>query len=211
LRGETCIEHIRENFNTFSLEENSYDLIFSVGTIHHVENLEWLFFQINKALTPKGVFVLRDYVGPNRMQFTEEQLSLVNKILAILPERLKISYHNIVKVSFINTPLEDIIKADPSESVRPQDTLPVMKEHLDVIRLANTGGTILHPLLGDIASNFESDENALTILKLLILLENSLIQKGALSSDYAFCMARKKVASRNGGGPGACSNDEKPH
>ncbi len=204
-RGVTCIEHIKRDFNSLELEENSYDLILSVGTIHHIENLELLFAQINKALALRGVLVLRDYVGPNRMQFTEEQISLINEILSILPERYRKNRSGIVRSRYINTPLEDILKVDPSESVRPQDTLPVMKEHLDVIRLANTGGTILHPLLGDIASNFEGDEDADAILKLLILLEKSLIQKAALSSDYVFCIARKKVAGRNGGSPNACN------
>ena len=54
------------------------------------------------------------------------------------------------------------------------------------------GGTILQPLLSNIASNFEKEQEGELVLKLLILLEKTFIEKGVLPSDYVFCMARKK-------------------
>lgn len=55
------------NFVEFAPER--YDVIISSSTMHHVTNLEHLAFQINRALTPHGLFFIEDYVGEPRFQF----------------------------------------------------------------------------------------------------------------------------------------------
>ena len=192
-RGIKNIEYRNFDCNYLQLEEGAYDMIFAIGTIHHIEKLDILFSQINRGLKNNGIFAMREYVGPNRFQFTEEQVFIINEILAILPEKYKQAYSGTIKNVFAISDVKEIIKLDPSESVCSQDIVPVMKEHLDVIQLDYTGGTILHPLLNDIASNFERDEDGEAILKLLILFEKTLIEKGVLPSDYVFSMAKKRL------------------
>jgi SAM-dependent methyltransferase len=192
-RGLNGIEYIKQDLNKVALEKNAYDLIWAVGTIHHTENLELLFQQINDALKHNGVFVMREYIGPNRLQFTDLQLSIVNEILSILPEKYKKGPNGIFKGTMGRVDLEYLMSMDPSESVRSQDIIQVMKEKLEIVKLAYTGGTILHPLLDGIASNFEKDENANAILKLLILFEKTLTNNSILPSDYVFCIAKKKI------------------
>lgn len=190
--GLKGINYIKEDLNSVSLNKNEYDLIWAIGTIHHTENLELLFDQICEGLKDNGVFVMREYVGPNRLQFTDLQLSIINEILAILPEKYKTTPSGGVKEKMRSPDLSELMARDPSESVRSRDIIHVMKERLDIIKLVYTGGTILHPLLDAIASNFEKNEDTDTVLRLLILLEKTLIGNGILPSDYAFCMARRK-------------------
>lgn len=191
-RGIKNIEYRIEDCNAVVLEEGAYDLIFAVGTIHHIEKLDYLFDQINRGLTTSGVFVMREYVGPSRFQFTQKQVSLINNILSILPDKYKITNGGFVKnVLTVQTP-EDVMKIDPSEAVCSQDILKVLKNHLKVIQLSETGGAILHPLLSNIASNFEKYEDAEAILKLLILFEKTLSEESVLPSDYVFSIAGKK-------------------
>jgi SAM-dependent methyltransferase len=192
-KGLNGIEYIRQDLNKVLLEKNAYDLIWAVGTVHHIENLELLFNQINNALKDKGIFFMREYIGPNRLQFTDLQLFIVNEILSILPEKYKRDPYGAVKSIMVSPDINFLKTVDPSESIRSKDIMPVMKEKLEIVKLSYTGGTILQPLLGGIASNFEGDENADTILKLLILLEKILIEKEVLPSDYVFCMAKKKL------------------
>ncbi|MGH7788432.1 MAG: class I SAM-dependent methyltransferase [Candidatus Binatia bacterium] len=64
-RVDTC----RADLNFVDLPAASYDLIASSSTVHHVTNLEYLGWQINRALTPGGYFFLQDYVGEPRFQF----------------------------------------------------------------------------------------------------------------------------------------------
>ena len=192
VKGLHRIAYTMQDCNVLQLRGNAYHFIWAVGTIHHIENLEDFFDQINYALTDDGIFVMREYVGPNRVQFSDLQLSLVNEILSILPEKYRKTYYGTVKEGVQRISLEDLIKADPSESIRSQDIIPLIKETLEPIKIAYTGGTLLHPLLNEIASNFEGDENRNAILKLLILFEKTLVDKGVLPSDYVFCMAKKK-------------------
>jgi SAM-dependent methyltransferase len=191
-RGLKGIHYLHEDLNRVSLTENEYDLIWAVGTIHHTENLERLFGQIQQALRENALFAMREYVGPNRLQFTARQLSIVNEILALLPEKYKRSHTGGIKNRMQSPALSDLLALDPSEAVRSRDIVPVLKEKLEVTKLVYTGGTILHPLLDSIASNFEGDEEADSILRLLILFEKTLIEGGALPSDYVFCLARKR-------------------
>ena len=186
------IEYIKQDLNEVVLEENTYDLIWSVGTIHHIENLESIFEQINYALKDKGIFVMREYIGPNYLQFSDLQLHIVNEILRILPEKYKKNPNGTLKCIMTPPNIDELKKQDPSESIRSKDIIQVLKENLEIIKLNYTGGTILHPLLDSIASNFEKEEGGNTILKLLILLEKSLVENRALPSDYVFCIAKKK-------------------
>jgi len=191
-RGVKGIEYVRQDCNELNLEENAYDFIFAVGTVHHIEKLENLFDQINRGLKDNGLFMTREYVGPNRLQFTDMQLSIINEILAILPEKYRIQLGGDIKNICERPDINELIKTDPSESIRSQDILSAMKERLEIINMVYTGGTILHPLLHGIASNFEGDEDAGAILRLLIFFEKYSIQNNILPSDYIFCMAKKK-------------------
>ncbi|VVB56326.1 Methyltransferase domain protein [uncultured archaeon] len=193
-RGLKEIEYINQDFNKFILERNQYDVIWAIGTVHHIEKLEHLFDQVQNALKDNGIFIIREYIGANRFQYSETQLKIINEILSILPEKYKIQEDGITVKKNIERPdIAELIKHDPTESVRSEDIIPLVKERFEIIKLAYTGGTILHPLLSYIASNFERDEDAETILKLLILFEKTLIDNEVLPSDYVFCIAKKRI------------------
>ena len=191
-KGLNAIEYIKQDLNCVELEKNVYDFIWAVGTIHHIENLELFFEQVQNALKDNGIFMMREYIGPNRINHTEEQLSIVNEILSILPEKYKKTPDGLIKNIMEATDVVALIKHDPSEAVRSEDIMQILNHKLEIVKLAYTGGTILQPLLSNIASNFEKDQEGDLVLKLLILLEKTLIEKEVLSSDYVFCMARKK-------------------
>jgi SAM-dependent methyltransferase len=192
-QGLEGITYIKQDLNHVDLGQNQYDLIWAVGTIHHIENLEAFFDQVQSALTEGGVFVMREYVGPNRIQLTDEQLALTNEILSYLPEKYKRTPQATIKTQEHRVDVNALIELDPSESVRSEDLLAIFKEKLDVIQLAPTGGTLLMPLLNNIASNFEQDQEGEAFLRIVIMLERMLIENKILPSDYVFCMARKKM------------------
>lgn len=70
------------DLNFIELEEGAYDLIVSSGTIHHVTNLEYLGYQLNRALTDDGYFFLQDYVGEPHMRFSDEKRSIYEALVA---------------------------------------------------------------------------------------------------------------------------------
>jgi SAM-dependent methyltransferase len=75
--GLRHIKYRRRDLNEVELERERYDVVFASMVFHHIENLEHLFGQIRRALRPGGLFVLNEYVGPDRFQWTRRQLMAV--------------------------------------------------------------------------------------------------------------------------------------
>jgi len=151
-----------------------------------------LFSEINDALTDDGIFSMREYVGPSYLQFTDQTVNLVNKILSVIPRDLKLDEHNRIKNQSWRPTQDEIVKDDPSEAVRSDQILPIAEKYLNIVACRMTGGTLLNPLLHGIAGNFEKTEESRSLLKMIILLEQTLINAGIISSDYVYLIARKK-------------------
>lgn len=194
-RGLYGIKYTQQDLNQINLERDAYDLIWALGTVHHIEHLEHFFGQVRHGLKDRGIFVMREYVGPNQLQFSDEQLALVNDTLSSIPVRYRMTWYGLPKRVEKRVKISKLMKADPSEAVRSEDILSVMNSELEIVRFADTGGTLLHPLLNGIAANFERDEQGDAILRDLITRERSLIEGGVLPSDYMFCIARKGTSA----------------
>lgn len=190
-RGLNQIEYIVSDLNNMSLNEDEYDLIFAQGTVHHVENLENLFKQIQKGLKKEGLFIMREYIGPNHLQFTEKQLDIVNDLLLEIPKKYRKRWNGNVKECEVNVNMKDLLKVDPSEAVRSSEIMNILERNLKIVYCAKTGGTILSPLLSEIASNFEVDKQGNAILEKLISAEMEMINKNVIESDYVYCIAKR--------------------
>ncbi len=85
---------------------------------------------------------------------------------------------------------------DPTEAVRSAEVLPVLAERFDIIERVPYGGTILMPVLDDIAENFEGDSAAAAgLLEMLFTIEDTLMSCGELQSDFMYLVARPKGTS----------------
>src|SRR5438093_3834929 len=89
LGGFGHIRYRTADLNTVTLDRASYDVIFGVSSIHHVQNLEHLFGQVQRALKPGGYFFLDEFVGPSRFQWTDAQIRIMNDQLQQFPKHLR--------------------------------------------------------------------------------------------------------------------------
>ena len=190
-RGLNFIKYTQQNLNQVVLEKNHYDLIWAIGTVHHIENLENFFEQVRQALKDNGIFVMREYVGPNYLQFTDDQLERVKNILKTLPAKYKRNWRGRPKKREPRIEIQQLIKTDPSEAVRSSEIMGLLEKMLQVEYSVKTGGTLLHPLLSGIAANFEIVPGGEAILSELIAQEKKLMAEGSIPSDYIFCIAKK--------------------
>jgi 2-polyprenyl-3-methyl-5-hydroxy-6-metoxy-1,4-benzoquinol methylase len=190
--GLKNINYKYADFNKHKFLRNHYDIIISFGTVHHIEKLEYFFSQIQRSLKTDGLFIMREYVGPNRIQFTDTQLDLVNSLLKLIPPEYRIQADKQLKEKQKND-LKLLILNDPSESIRSEDIIPVMKKYLELIEIRGNGGALLHPLLNGIAGNFEKDEHGIEILRALIEIEKNFTRSELLPSDYMFVVANPKL------------------
>jgi SAM-dependent methyltransferase len=192
--GTEGINYFHVNLNKHLFEHSAYEMAFSWGTIHHIENLEHLFNQVRQTLAPEGVFIARDFVGPNRIQFTEKQLNLANSLLKCIPDPYRRRADGSLKNKETRVSERRSKRYDPSEAVRSSHIVSAMKKFFIFDSFRETGGALLHPLLNGIASNFEKDERGKEILDALIEIEKTLTKSKLLPSDYVFLIARPKKA-----------------
>ena len=182
--------HVRD-FNNIELKQDQYDVVWGIGTIHHIGQLEPFFRQVKHSLKKNGLFIIREYIGPNRLQFTEKQLDLSNKILKRIPFKYRLKWHGFPKIKIKAINENKLIKADPSEAICSQDILPSLKKSFNVSYFRGTGGTILHPLLNEIAGNFEFDDKGRQLLNEIIDEEKMYIENDEIGHDYMYCICEK--------------------
>jgi SAM-dependent methyltransferase len=182
-----AIEYRQADLNTIELDPNVYDVVIAAMVLHHVEALEHLVDEVASSLRPGGVFVVNEYIGPARFQWLDKTQELMNGMLEVLPEELRVvPSSGLVKEHFERTPPEEIARVDPSESIRSDEIVALLESRFDVVYRADFGGTLLQFLLADIAANFhEDDPKDVALLDLLSLFEEVLVAERVLPSDFA--------------------------
>ena len=181
--------------NEISLPEKKYDLVVAHSAMHHFLELEQIMSRINNSLKPKGLFVLVEYVGPNRFQWTDKQLKLINDLLGLLPDRYKKDADNdrIIKANLTQKTMAGYLMEEPSEAIRSADIVRLVYNYFEVLEEQDMGGTIQHMLFANIIDNFDiSKEEDVAILKLLCHFEKFAIEEKQLPSDFKLLIARGK-------------------
>jgi hypothetical protein len=171
--------------------EDRFDLILSTGALHHVTNLEKLLSRLGSMLEANGYFVVLEYVGPNRFQWTDAQLSVINSLLRQLDLRYLKENR---RIELGRPSIADMMKIDPSEAVRSEDIMRLLPEYFAIEYLRNFNGTVMHqlyPLLDARLTN-ANEPDFDSIVRMILLIEDILIHEKVLSSDFAFAICRSK-------------------
>ena len=71
------------------LPEGPWDAIIANDVLHHITDLEGLYARIHEALAPRGRFVFNEYVGPNRFQYDDERMELINRYFRLFPDNCR--------------------------------------------------------------------------------------------------------------------------
>lgn len=87
--------------------------------------------------------------------------------------------------------VDDVIEDDPSESVRSDEIMDLVRRRFEVIEETAWGGNIPQFLLSGIAGNFEDDDEcAQALLEMIWKIDSTMIQCGEFKSDCAYVVAR---------------------
>ena len=162
--------------------------------LHHIEKLEHLYQQVHDALTDDGIFFVSDYIGPTRMQWTDKQITIMNAILSLLPERLRHTVDNQgVRKVIKRTAIEDFIRVDTSEGVRASEIFDIAQKQFDILDFRPMGLSIIYELFLNIIHNFnDQSEDEMALLQLICLIESLLVQEGVIKSDFGCFVAKKR-------------------
>ena len=189
--GLEYLNYFVADANHVTLPQSCYDVVFVEQSLHHIENLEHIIEQVKRALQPKGLFVVNEFVGPTRFQWTYRQLEIIAEALSILPERYRhsITKPGVVKERVKRPRVKDMVNTDPSEAVRSAEIPSLLHSNFKVLEWKEWGGTILHMLFDDIAGNFSAERtDDVAWVSLLCEIEDLLMSQGDIGSDFIFAI-----------------------
>ena len=170
------------DLNRDELPPAVYDVVVAHSVLHHVENLEHAYAQIERAMKPDATLVVNEYVGPPRFQYGDDVLSNINTLLGCIGFPPK-----------VRPTVEEMIANDPTEAVRSDELLAFTERAFEVLERKEIGGTILQHLLYDVIQHFRFDvPRERAILEILCTIEAMLVDSGRVPCDYVILAARKK-------------------
>ena len=193
-QGLTHIQFETADIHQTSIPAESADLMLFNSSLHHFSDIEQLLTtNILPALKPDGLLVINEYVGPNRLQWTKDQLRRANQLLRELPLTYrKRAWENQYKGRIYRPGWLRMWLADPSEAAESSTILPTLHRHMEVVEEKPFGGNLLHLLFKDIAHNFlDEGDQTQALLQQLFHAEDAFLAEGN-SSDFVFGVYRKK-------------------
>jgi SAM-dependent methyltransferase len=182
-----------EDLNKLKLSPGLYQSIWNISASHHVNNLDNLFSECAKALTSDGILITNEYIGPRQFRVPDNVVDIINQILQILPEKYRknLGEGGPQFIGKFQPPLAAWFeKYDPSEAIRSDEIILIMRKYFKIEMYRPYGGAILHFLLSGLAGNFNEAEDPVCIIKMLILIEGLLEKAGYIQSDHALIVAR---------------------
>jgi SAM-dependent methyltransferase len=114
------------DLNFLELPEKTFDLVVAQTALHHVLFLERVAEQVWRSLKSDGYLWIHDFVGETQGQYDPKRLSIVNRILAILPEKFRQNKINGRLITEIKRP-EPGRLGSPFESIRSGEIVPVFQ------------------------------------------------------------------------------------
>jgi len=114
------------DLNFVELPEKRFDLVVAQTCLHHVLFLERVAEQAWRSLKSNGYFWVHDFIGETQQQYDPKRLSIMNQILAVLPEKFRRNKINDRLVTEIKRP-EPGHLGSPFESIRSSEIMPLFQ------------------------------------------------------------------------------------
>jgi SAM-dependent methyltransferase len=171
--------------------EGAYDVVYWNNALHHMFNvkaaLEWSWRVLRKG----GVLLMDDFVGPTRMQWSDQLIEINNAVRRALPvEYLRYPGRPDLMLAprVDRTPVPAIIAADPSECADSSNILPELMRIFPDAWVRKTGGGVYHLAVNDILHNIVAAKDY-DLLERLLEVDDECIKIG--ETHYAVAIAVK--------------------
>lgn len=178
---------------SIEIEEGHYDVILVEQSLHHFSPLDEILLRIKRFLKPDGYFIVNEYAGPTRFQWTNRQLEAANGLLSVLPVKYRTLWGSDGIKQKVTRPSHlRMLLNDPSEAVESGKIMPLLHQMFEVVEVREYGGSILHLLFNGIAHNFLLDDTETqSYLDIIFKVEDLLLHSGDIQSDFIVAVCRK--------------------
>jgi SAM-dependent methyltransferase len=171
-----------------------YDCVHWNNSLHHMLDtaaaIEWS----HHVLADDGAFVMDDFVGPSRFQWSEFNLRVASEVRAALPNRLLQRGADLTplhKTVFRKT-IKQMLAMDPSEAADSSNILPSLRRVFPLARIVLTGGAIYHLALAGVYAQLNTDnEDDRAILDIALQMDDLMSNLG--ETHYAVAVAFKNT------------------
>lgn len=192
--GVGGIEYHVLDLENEALPEGPFDAVFANDVLHHIKGLEPLYTRIHSVLAPRGRLIFNEYVGPNRFQYSDERMALVNRYLRVLPDRLRwdpLTGKLLWKRE--RADVDQLVWDDPTEAVRSEDVMPLARRFFRPEKEYLYGGGLLNPLLFGIVTNFRAgDPWDDMLISRFCAAEERLTDAGKLEPDFRIFVGARR-------------------
>lgn len=183
--------HVADVFEQ-RLTENCFDLVYWNNSLHHMLDVDSAIRWSHDRLAPGGYFVMDDYVGPSRFQWTIFQLIVATLVRTALPRRLRIHPTKPQRTqSRIATrpAIKSMIATDPTEAADSENILSSVVRTFPEVEIIPTGGLVYFLALNSLLQNFNDQDDG-KFLKLFLSIDEKLARMG--HTYYAVAIASKR-------------------
>jgi SAM-dependent methyltransferase len=192
----SSIEYRIVDLERDALPDGPFDAVFANDVLHHISGLEDVYSRIHEVLGPRGRFVFNEYVGPNRFQYSDARMDLINRYFRLFPDRLRqdpVAGRLVWKRRRVDE--AGLVAEDPTEAVRSEDVLPLARKAFRIVREYPYGGGLLNPLLFGVISNFRpNDPDDDRLLSVLCAAEEHMTASGLLEPDFMIFVGERRDA-----------------
>lgn len=144
--GLNSITYEVNDANSLALAHQTYDAIWAHASVHHFEQLEHAFVQVEQALKPGGLFILNEYVGPNRFQFPSAQRQAIQACLDLLPPAYRQLSPQVAQARLSGDGRQTVLPSDLPQRLldkwRDGDLLAAVGRRLRLLRAAHAGAPL---------------------------------------------------------------------
>lgn len=173
-----------------------YDIVFASMALHHFAHLERCLDSVRELLAPGGLFVVNEFIGPDRFQWTDAQLDAVNRMLRCFPRELRANLRQPGEYKdFVERPSRrHMEKHFAFEAICSERIVPALRGRFETAEEKYYGGTVLHLLFEAIMGNFKEEERRehAVMVRMAIEWERHLLDNGALGHDHGLFVCRNR-------------------
>ncbi len=187
LTGKAYFERIsfrQADLNFVELPGERYDFVLCNTILHHIVNLEWLIYQINKSLVKDGILLVVDFIGESKFQWSDRRIALTNALLDFIPP-------DYGRRRLTRRAISEMNKRSPFEAIRSAEILGILSKVMSPIRV-KPFCWLLFPLINIVLASRDWNDPVLNrILEVACQLDNLVGETKALEPTHVLAEYRK--------------------
>jgi SAM-dependent methyltransferase len=182
--------HVADARQALREAEGRCDVVLALNALHHFGQMEETMRLIARALSPGGLLIMDEYVGPSRFQWASAQMRAANALLEALPEERRMQPDGRVKRRVVRPSRLSMRLDDPSEAVESSGLMPALHRRFTILE-ERPYGSILHLALHGIAHNFLADDpGTAQAMRACLAAEDQALARLGHDFSYAVCSPR---------------------